>query len=127
MHDLQDELTFIQAEKALSRYMHSRIYQQVDAVRFLRNRAAHGDLPFLDEWDPDQLDFCSAEDFHKLLNGEISFAEGYRFDKEGTWVTLAVRDHPCNTLHELSTEEKLSVIQQLFVISVLQELFHQNG
>jgi len=121
VYDLPDELTFAQAERALNSYIDSRVYEQVTAVRFLRNRAAHGDLPLLDEWDPDDL--RSETDFFSLLSGKISIAEGYRFYRANTWITLAIRDHPCNTLHELSMGEKLAVIQQLLVISVIQQLF----
>ena len=120
-YNLPDELTFFQAEKALSGHIHPRAREQVDAVRFLRNRAAHADLPLLDEWDPD--DPRSGADFFYLLSGRISIAEGYRFLKRDRWVTLAIRDHPCNTLNDLSVGEKLAVIQQLLVISVIQELF----
>jgi hypothetical protein len=119
VHNLQDELTFAQAEHALGSHIDSRTQQQVNAVRFLRNRAAHGDLPLLDEWDPDDGKRSETE-FHSLLSGRISIPEGYRFYKGGTWVTLAIRDHPCNTLRELSTEERIAVIEQLLVISVIQ-------
>lgn len=121
VYRLSDELTFFQAQRVLSHHVNSRIYEQIDAVRFLRNRAAHGDLPVLDEWDP--VDLRSAEDFFKLLNDQISIPEGYRFYKGDVWVTLAIKDHPCNTLQELSANERLAVIQQLLVISITQQLF----
>ena len=111
IYDLQDELTFAQAERALSAYLDPAVYEQVDAVRFLRNRAAHADLPMLDEWDP--RDQRSAEDFFDLLSDQTSIPEAYRFHKGDTWVTIFVKDHPCNTMHDLSTSEKLAAIQQL--------------
>lgn len=120
VYDLQDELTFAQAEKALSDYLNPVVYEQVDAVRFLRNRAAHADLPMLDEWDP--LDPRSAADFLDLLRDRTSIPEAYRFHNGHSWVTICVKDHPCNTMHELSTSEKLAAIQQLFVLSVIKEL-----
>jgi hypothetical protein len=125
VYDLPDELTFIQAERVLSSYINPGVCEQVDAVRFLRNRAAHSDLPLLDEWDPDDL--RSAKDFYNLLSGQISIAEGYRFFKKDEWVTLAIRDHPCNTLDELSMSERLAVVQQLFVVSVIKGLFPSEG
>ena len=120
VYNLQDELTFAQAERALSNYLNPVVYEQVDAVRFLRNRAAHADLPMLEEWDPH--DPRSAADFFDLLSGKTSISEAYRFHKGDAWVTIAVQDHPCNTMHELSTSEKLAAIQQLFVLSIITKL-----
>lgn len=119
MYNLQDELTFAQAEHVLNSYIDSKIQRQVNDVRFLRNRAAHGDLPILDEWDPDDGKRSEAE-FRNLLMDLISIPEGYRFYKRGTWVTFAIRDHHCNTLRELSTYERIAVIEQLLFISAIQ-------
>lgn len=119
-YDLHDELTFAQAERALSHYLDPVVYERVDAVRFLRNRAAHADLPMLDEWDP--RDPRSAADFFDLLSSQTPIPEAYRFHKGDTWVTISVKDHPCSAMYELSTSEKLAVIQQLFVIAVINKL-----
>jgi hypothetical protein len=122
VHELPDHLTFFQAEQALRGHFDSRINEYIDGARFLRNRAAHGDLPLLDEWDPDERDFNSIVDMMALLSGKIPFAEGYRFHKGDLWVTLAIRDHPCNTLRDLSMDEKLTVVQQLLLLATVQSL-----
>jgi hypothetical protein len=109
----------------LNSHIDSRIQRQVNAVRFLRNRGAHGDLPLLDEWDPDDGKRSDTE-FRNLLSGRISIPEGYRFYKGGTWVAFAIRDHPCNTLRELSTHERIAVIEQLLFISAIQGFLPQD-
>ena len=93
-------------------------------IKELRNRAAHGDLPFLDDWDPD--DPRPPEQLKKiLLDDAFEFPEGYRFipSKQGAKrFTFDLREYKCGSFKLLSWEARFAAIQYLLVLKLITKL-----
>lgn len=97
--------------------------KQMYTVKGLRNYAAHGEFPILDEWDPD--DPRPKDQFLALIDGEIEIPEGYRFHssrKSKEWFTFACRDYNCSSLKGLSVENRYAVIQLALVFNIISKI-----
>lgn len=124
LYKLADVLSYCQALEVLKK---SGVYPQdlVDqlfVIKDLRNCAAHGDLPLLDYWDPD--DPRPEGIFAQLLRGEIEIPEGYRFwlKNRRNWFAFDCREHKCGSLRHLSPEDRLAAIQYLLVVNAISKL-----
>lgn len=125
--DLQepdDELGFCNALEALkqNRRYKQAVTNRLYIIKELRNRAAHGQFPVLDYWDPD--DPRSKEEFVKMLHGEVEIPEGYRFKFKGrrSWVTFNCREHACGSLKPLPWLDRYAAIQLAFVLETIPTL-----
>src|SRR5205814_8908757 len=76
---LEDQLPFCDALKALRRTnVYSReTIDKAYVVKDLRNFAAHGELPDLVEWYPDEPQ--NDEEFKKIFDQSYKFPEAYQF------------------------------------------------
>jgi hypothetical protein len=126
LYHLTDELTFFDAIQVLQK---SKVYPNdlinlMFVVKDLRNRAAHGDLPVLDDWDPD--DPRPSEQFIKMLSDDtFEFPEGYRFIPSthgAEWFTFDLRKYKCGSFKPLAWEERFAAMQYLLVLEVITKL-----
>jgi hypothetical protein len=123
---LADDVSFCQAIDALKEaqaYSDDLIHQMF-VVKDLRNNAAHGEFPILDEWDPD--DPRPPEQIEELRwNPDFEFPEGYRFipsKQRSEWFTLDLRNYNCNSLKPLAIEDRFAAIQYLLVLTALARM-----
>lgn len=101
--------------------------EKMKIIKDLRNLAVHGDLPVLNEWNPDDGK-CSKDELFKLLKRSIEIPEGYIFilnnrDKKKQ-VTFDLRDYTCGSLKQLSNLDKYAVIQVMFLIDVIESIYN---
>lgn len=131
LFELTDQVSFCEAVKLLqdSDQFATDLITLLYVVKSLRNDAAHGNLPLLDDqWDPD--DPRPAEKLEELLWAEtFEFPEGYRFVPSSvptlppkSWFTVDLRKYTCGSLKSLSFEEQFAAIQYLLVLEALTKL-----
>lgn len=121
-YEWNNQLTFHDAILILKR---SRVYprtltERMFVIKELRNIATHGELPLLDDFDPD--DPRSKEDFIKLLSGDVEKPEGYQFmpfKSRRQWFKFACRDHGIGTLKSLPVEDRYAAIQYVLATEAL--------
>jgi hypothetical protein len=132
--ELPEYLTFCEALDLLrqNRLLPDRVLELAYTVKDLRNHAAHGQFPLLDQWDPDSprplpermLLIESA-----VKNEAFVFPEGYRFvpsKRRGTWFTFDCRRHRCGSFKELGIEEQYAAIQYCLVVDALLRMFKET-
>lgn len=120
---LNDDLTFNDALRLLTEVdavPESRM-STLHTIKSLRNRAAHGTMPFIAEWDPDEP--RPGNDW--IFDEDIEFPEGYQFyphDGRPDLFTFDVRKHNCGSLKPLTSDEQLAAIQYLIVTDSISHL-----
>jgi hypothetical protein len=120
---LCDRLTFCDALQALKQ---TNLYppEMIDkayAVKDLRNLAAHGELPVLSEWDPDEP--RNDEEFKKMFSSEsYEFPEAYQFWRGNPrrLVRLNMREYAPATFRSIGWEDRFAGIQFLLVVDVFR-------
>jgi hypothetical protein len=123
---LTDELSFCQAVEVLKKTndYSSDVISLMLVIKDLRNKAVHGDLPILHEWDPD--DPRPNEQMQEILfKQDFEFPEGYRFipsKQRPEWFTFDLRKYKCGSLKQLSTEDRFAAIQYLLVVQALASM-----
>ena len=126
LYTLTDEVSFCEAIRSVDEaaVYPEHVIKLLFAVKDLRNRAAHGELPLLDEWDPD--DPRPPERLEELLwSGTFEFPEGYRFipSKNGSeWFTFDLRNYKCGSLKPLRFEDRFAAIQYLLVLEAIARM-----
>jgi hypothetical protein len=122
--DIDDQLSFCDALSALKQtgLYSNEIIDRAYAVKELRNCAAHGELPVLSDWDPD--DPRSDEGFVKMLDSEdYKFPEAYQFfrrDSRVKPVRLDMRNYAPSTLRSMGWEDRFAGIQFLLVMDIIK-------
>jgi hypothetical protein len=124
-----DELTFCDALD-LSRQNHILSEPVLDiayTVKDLRNRAVHGQLPLLDDWDPD--DPRPRVEFEQMRwDRSLTIPEGYRFipcQKRG-WFSFDCRRQRCSSLKGLTVEQRYAAIQYCLVTDAVLGVFGET-
>ena len=123
---LTDEVNFCQAINALeeTKAYPDNVISCMRVIKNLRNAAAHGEMPLLDQWDPD--DPRPPEELKKILcTRDFEFPEGYRFllsKQQKEWFTFDLRKYKCKSLKSLDTDERFAAIQYLLVLEVLEKM-----
>jgi hypothetical protein len=99
------------------------VTSKLRAVCYLRNCAAHGDLPLLTEWDPQDHRSGGAL-AEALWSDQFEFPEGYRFlnAKSNETISFDCTEYECNTLRSLSAAERLAAIQLHLLLRSLRDL-----
>lgn len=119
---LEDELTFYQAIKLLSEVKQFSGWQDAAyAVKAIRNQAAHGNLPIITDWDPDE----PRSDKSFWFDKDFQFPEAYAviYDNANKRVlNFDLRRHNCGSLKVLSWQMRLAAIQYLTVIETIAKL-----
>jgi hypothetical protein len=121
---LDDQLPFCDALQALrrTRLCPSEMIDKAYAVKDLRNCAAHGELPVLSDWDPDEP--RNDEEFEKMFSKEdYEFPEAYQFwrrDDPSRAIRLDMRKYAPVTFRSIGWEESFVGIQFLLVIGILK-------
>jgi hypothetical protein len=101
-------------------------------VKDLRNHAAHGQFPLLDQWDPlfpRPLSERNALIESAIRNEEYVAPEGYRFvpsKQRKTWFTFDCRRYHCGSLKSLGVEERYAAIQYCLVVDALLGMFQET-
>lgn len=116
-----DVITFIKKRKLLN----SEIINKMYTVKELRNSAAHGIIPVIDEWDPD--DGRSRDEFLKIMRDEIELPEGYRiFLNSKRIFYFDCKNYNCS-LKGLSYQDKIAAIEFYIVIELLNKIGYAYG
>ncbi len=128
---LTDELTFYEAIQALQKFgvYPNDLINHMLVVQCLRNCAAHGDLPLLDDWDPDDPRPLG-ELMEILQDRTYDFPEGYSFisSKDGSkQFKFDLRKYKCGSLKPLQPDDRFAVIQQAVVLDVIARITKVRG
>ncbi len=98
--------------------------QTVCNIKDLRNIVIHKDIPVIDQWDP-MKGKRDENAIIKILNGEEEIPEGYRIFLKNRQITFdCSKGGYC--FQKLSPEARISAIQLLMVMDILNELFQDN-
>ena len=129
--NLTDEMTFCEAIYGMknANIFAKELIDKMFVIKDLRNRATHGELPLLDDWDPDESDRDWDETWKIITKGEKKFPEGYRFiGRKGSseWNHIDIKKYQCNSLKPLPYKDRFAVIQMLLVIEVITEMSDIN-
>ena len=132
IYNFTDKLAFCTALEGLEsiNIFPDELIKKMFIIKDLRNHAAHGELPILHQWDPDDLDsdkgVPSEEELRKLLSRkETDIPEGYRFisKKGGTeWTNIDIRNYQIKSMKQINYNDRFAVIQMMFVIDVISEM-----
>jgi hypothetical protein len=130
--ELPDNLTFCEALDLLkqNQLLPDPTLDVAYKVKGLRNHAAHGQFPFLDEWDPDEPRLLGSPEHNQLLwDTSFVFPEGYRFvpsKKRATWFSFDCRRHYCGSPKQLGVEMQYAAIQYCLVVDALLRMFKET-
>lgn len=130
--ELPEYLTFCEALDLLkqNRLLPAPTLDVAYTVKDLRNHAAHGQFPLLDQWDPDEPRPHGSPERHRMRRDKsFTFPEGYRFipsKKRGAWFTFDCRRHYCGSFKELGVEMRYAAIQYCLVIDTLLQMFKET-
>jgi hypothetical protein len=132
VEELPEYLTFCEALDLLkqNRVLPEPALDVAYTVKDLRNHAAHGQFPLLDQWDPDEPRLLGSPEHEKILwDKSFVFPEGYRFvpsKKRGTWFTFDCRSYSCKSFKGLGVEEQYAAIQYCLVVDALLRMFKET-
>jgi hypothetical protein len=90
-------------------------------IKSMRNRAIHGTMPLITEWDPDEP--RPGTDW--IFDDSVTFPEGYQFSPHmdrADRFTFDCRQYSCGSLKPLTAEEQLAAIQYLIVTDSIGHL-----
>lgn len=130
--ELPEHLTFSEALDLVkqNRILPDPVLDIAYTVKDLRNHAAHGQFPLLDDWDPDEPRPLDSPEHNRMLwDKSFSFPEGYRFvpsKRRGAWFTFDCRRHHCASLKQLGVEEQYAAIQYCLVTDALLRMFSET-
>lgn len=123
LYALHDELSFDQVLRLVEgmNVLPEALLSQMHVIKSLRNRAAHGCLPVVFEWDPDEPRLGT----DWIFDESVEFPEGYQFvanKRHDEMFTFDPREYGCRSLKSLTAEERLAAIQYTLIMDTMKKL-----